>query len=429
VKARLYIPYTIRANRLSPASGRPNQLRKNALVMIPDTRPVCGKDLQEIKQNFGLKTNDVLVVLGFSITRWTTIACDEQEASKPLADPTLALLARFLDQHPETEVIARHPKPLEMYKLLNKIYAGDAAAEEGDDESSDVDEVDATLSAAEFGALFGGSTAAGNRWIKPDAGRISPSVTRLMLHMRSALLARPAARRKALLNEWSLVAAQESKVRQLVAEGKSPSPDVAHSGVGVIPAFRPVLGKDLQTIAQLFGLKSADAIALFGLSITKWGALINAEPEKPISDLSLALLVRFLDNHPDLAIGPKYPGVAEMFELINTITPTDQKTFSVLFGSDATAAYRWLKKGSKKTPAVERLMFHLKNHLLSKPKKPAQIRQAALAEWQQTVALEAKLRGSEDIFRTGKWFSKNGREGDEESGLPVSQQDEATAHA
>lgn len=381
--------------------------------MIPATRPVCGKDLHEIKQDFGLKTNDILSVLGFSITRWTTIACDPKESSKPVSDPTLALLVRFLDQHPETEVIARHPKPLEMYELLMEIFDGDSSK----------------LSVTEFAALFGGSTAAGNRWIRPDAGRISPSVTRLMLHMRAALLSRPKSQRKALVVEWSRLAAQESQVRKMVAEGATPRLDQFKPGAGAIPGFRPVMGKDLATIAQGFGLKSADSIALFGLSITKWGALINGEPDKAVSDLSLALLVRFLDNNPDLAIGPKYPGVAEMFELINTITPTDQKTFSILFGSDATAAYRWLKKGSSMSPAVERLMFHLKNHILSKPAKPEHIRLAALTEWQETVALEASLRGSEDIFRTGKWFSKNGREDEVSSTSSSESRGEAAAHA
>ena len=41
--------------------------------MIPDNRPVLGRDLDAVRQEFGLLTNDIIWVLSMSITRWTQI--------------------------------------------------------------------------------------------------------------------------------------------------------------------------------------------------------------------------------------------------------------------------------------------------------------------------------------------------------------------
>lgn len=171
----------------------------------------------------------------------------------------------------------------------------------------------------------------------------------------------------------------------------------------MIPTNRPVLGKDLDSIAQQFGMLVADACWLFGMSITKWMQVVRQNPEVPLKDPTLALLVRFLADHPELSVIPKFPSAEEMYALLNKVQPVDQKRFSALFGSEASATYRWLKPGSRMTPAVGRLMFYMKMAMLAaSPDKRGEM----LENWRETVKLEAQARGVDDIFKTGAWNPK-----------------------
>lgn len=171
----------------------------------------------------------------------------------------------------------------------------------------------------------------------------------------------------------------------------------------MIPTNRPVLGKDVDAIAQQFGMLVADACWLFGMSITKWMHVVRQKPDVPLKDPSVALLVRFLANHPELSVIPKFPSAEEMFALVNKVQEVDQKRFSVLFGSEASAAYRWLKPGSRMSPSVGRLMFYMKMALLAKsPSKRSEM----LEQWRETVRKEGVARGVDDIFKTGAWTPK-----------------------
>ncbi|WP_404666939.1 hypothetical protein [Roseateles asaccharophilus] len=140
------------------------------------------------------------------------------------------------------------------------------------------------------------------------------------------------------------------------------------------------------------------------MSITKWMHVVRQAADAPVKDPTLALLVRFLDQHPDMSVIPKFPEAQEMFDTVNKITDVDQKRFSVLFGSESSATYRWLKpSGSRVSPAVGRLMYYLKMALMAKP--PAD-RGVMLEDWRETVRLEAQARGVDDIFKQGSWKPK-----------------------
>ena len=168
----------------------------------------------------------------------------------------------------------------------------------------------------------------------------------------------------------------------------------------MIPLNRPVVGKDLDSVRQEFGMLTSDACWVFGMSITKWTEVVRKNADKPLNDPSLALLVRFLDQHPELQIVPKFPEAQEMFRLVQEIQDIDQKRFSVLFGSEFSATYRWLKPGSRMSPAVARLMHYMRLHLLaSKPRSRAEV----LQDWRTTVELEARARGAKDVFKSGDW--------------------------
>jgi hypothetical protein len=170
----------------------------------------------------------------------------------------------------------------------------------------------------------------------------------------------------------------------------------------MLPTDRPVLGKDLDAVRQKFGLMTTDFIWVLGISITRWMQIVRQAPNEPLKDPTLALLVRFLAEHPELSVVPKYPSPPEMFEMLNGISQVNAKQFSVLFGSEVSAAYRWMRQDARPSAAVNRLMYHLRSAMLMRD--PAG-RAEMLEQWRRTVELEAASRGSEDIFRTGKWTS------------------------
>lgn len=171
----------------------------------------------------------------------------------------------------------------------------------------------------------------------------------------------------------------------------------------MLPLNRPVLGKDLEAVRQQYGLLASDMIWVLGLSITRWTQIVRQAPDEPVKDPTLALLVRFLDQHPELAVIPKFPTPQEMLQLLNEVSEVDPKRFSVLFGSEVSAAYRWMRPDARPSSVVNRLMLFMKMAMLMRDQAG---RVELLDGWRRTVALEAQSRGAEDIFRTGKWTHK-----------------------
>ncbi len=139
------------------------------------------------------------------------------------------------------------------------------------------------------------------------------------------------------------------------------------------------------------------------MSITRWGQIAINGYEKPISDPTLALLIRLLDQHPELPVLPKAPTATEMYSMINQIVPLDQKRFSILMGSEASSSYRWLKRGVRQPAALQRLFYFFSLCILAKG--PGE-RIALLDRWANTVEEEAKARGVEEIFKAGRWTRK-----------------------
>lgn len=171
----------------------------------------------------------------------------------------------------------------------------------------------------------------------------------------------------------------------------------------MIPTNRPVLGKDLDSLRQTLGILTNEACFVFGMSITKWTELKGAGADEPLSDPTLALLIRLLDMNPELPVLPKYPSPQEMFDLINDIQQTEQKPFALLFGSEGSATYRWLQDGARVSPAVARLMYYLRLTLLNAP--PSK-REKLLKQWRDVVSKEGSARGVEDVFKSFAWNTR-----------------------
>ena len=168
----------------------------------------------------------------------------------------------------------------------------------------------------------------------------------------------------------------------------------------MIPTDRPVLGRDLETVRLAFGLATQDIIWVLGMSITRWMQIVRQAPDAPVKDPALALLVRFLAQHPELAVIPKQPTAPEMLAFMNEIADIEPKRFATYFGAESSAAYRWMRPDARPSSTVTRLMHFLKTALLM---QDAAGRTQLLEDWRKTVAQEARNRGVDDVFKTGRW--------------------------
>ena len=168
----------------------------------------------------------------------------------------------------------------------------------------------------------------------------------------------------------------------------------------MIPDTRPVLGRDLDAVRQEFGLLTNDIIWVLSMSITRWTQIVRQAPDEPVKDPTLALLVRFLSQHPELAVIPKQPTPAELFALMNEVADVEPKRFATYFGAESSASYRWMKSDARPSSTVTRLMHFMKIAMLMQD--PAG-RTQMLEDWRKTVEQEAKSRGVSDVFKSGRW--------------------------
>lgn len=169
----------------------------------------------------------------------------------------------------------------------------------------------------------------------------------------------------------------------------------------MIPSSRPVIGQDIDDLRLAYGLTTADACHLFGMTMGKWSETKNASQE-PLRDVSLALLVRLLDGNPGLFSPPQYPTPQEMKALFEACEgqPIEQYKISVLLGNDGSSAYRWLRLGSAQKPSVLRLMLYLEKALLALPEKE---RNEAFKTWKEVVNAEGSSRGISNVLKSGSW--------------------------
>lgn len=177
----------------------------------------------------------------------------------------------------------------------------------------------------------------------------------------------------------------------------------------MIPENRPVNGYDLDAIKQHLDLTTADACWLFGVSITKWTQVVRKNGDKPLDDPCLAMLVRFIDTHPEISILPRAPSAEDLYQMINSVVKTDYKRFAILLGNQASGGYRWIKLNGRQTPTLQRLMYMLRIALLSRPEAE---RPEILERWSGTVLNEGRTRGVDNVFVDGSWRPKKRRGAD-----------------
>jgi hypothetical protein len=94
--------------------------------MIPATRPVNGYDLLALREKLGLSTADFCWFFHLSMPKWTEMTSvkvasgDDIPAEKPVNDPALAFLVRWLDRHPDDLPMKENLTPQEFVQALKK---------------------------------------------------------------------------------------------------------------------------------------------------------------------------------------------------------------------------------------------------------------------------------------------------------------------
>jgi hypothetical protein len=85
---------------------------------------------------------------------------------EPIQDPSICILARWLDEHPEDCPIPRHPSPADIFQRLNDSPHGVAKLDK--------------VSKKEFGLVLGREASAGYRWVV-QGKETPPALSRLLL--------------------------------------------------------------------------------------------------------------------------------------------------------------------------------------------------------------------------------------------------------
>lgn len=134
--------------------------------MIPRTRPVVGRDLNDLRTRLGgITVTDACWLFGLQRNRWYQLT----KSDKPLDDVSLALFARILDVYPELCPIKPVPRAEWVFHWLK--------------------EINPNLDQRSFSLLLGREKSAAHRWLKLGAA-VSPKIERLFTTMQSLLLSR-----------------------------------------------------------------------------------------------------------------------------------------------------------------------------------------------------------------------------------------------
>lgn len=162
-------------------------------------------------------------------------------------------------------------------------------------------------------------------------------------------------------------------------------------------------------------LPVADFLWLFGLNPGHWSE-ITGRSEEAVKDPAVAILGRFLNEHPEAGIIPPTPQPAEIYDFFNLGTSITLKEFGLAFGRHMSAGHRWVSAG-KETPAIlHRMMIMLARHAEQTLKRElgdclkngvSDAERRVIAgiwrDWQAIVEKEAQSRGADNIWERTCW--------------------------
>lgn len=170
----------------------------------------------------------------------------------------------------------------------------------------------------------------------------------------------------------------------------------------MIPTNRPVLGRDIEVLRQKLGYTVEDMCWVIGVAMPGWSRIVKQRPDVPVRDVTIALITRFLDKYYELSFVPKFSNPEEVMNMIkgNDALMRDLggtaplKKMGILVGRDSSAGHRWSQSRRGISPAITRASLLIKNLAQNT---------GSIKDWIDTINIESRARGVEDIWRLGKW--------------------------
>ncbi len=165
-----------------------------------------------------------------------------------------------------------------------------------------------------------------------------------------------------------------------------------------IPDNRPVLGSDLVAFRDRYDLTNDDMMWMLGMSPTDWFETTGSARPRMLKDEARAILMRFVDECPELSPLGRRPNAGWLFEKLTEAhgPETTLKRFSLAFGRTSGAAFRWVRHGARPDPAAARLMAIW---LAADARGMGSI----FPHLEHLADTEAKARGVADLRRGGSW--------------------------
>lgn len=180
--------------------------------------------------------------------------------------------------------------------------------------------------------------------------------------------------------------------------------------VPVTPPSSPSSFDDVVRLQSMLGLSVMEMLSFLPMQRLEYDDA-KKHRDEPLSSISLALLVRALNRHPDLAWWPKAPEPMPVFRRIVTgLQAAGQQApslgeFSLALGLEYKTAYRW--KDFEEQGKFHPLKGKTINTLILLTKlmdKMGEVK--GWFEWQSIAEIESTSRGNSSIFTDRKWPKK-----------------------
>ena len=174
-----------------------------------------------------------------------------------------------------------------------------------------------------------------------------------------------------------------------------------------IPTTRPVIWQDLEDIRQRNGLTQSDLCDFFGIPQARWTDISKNKETMladVVKDVTVALLARIYDKHPNLMPQKKDEDLRLFYEYLNKLKPERltgstkgkdilKRHFAVYLGRNSSAGYAWLDHNKPASPQVHRVI------------QAVQKDTNAFELLEELTEVEARARGV-DPFKNGNWAKK-----------------------
>ena len=174
--------------------------------------------------------------------------------------------------------------------------------------------------------------------------------------------------------------------------------------MSLIPANRPVLGEDLDTLRESLALISADACWVFGTSTARWASFVRESRREPVNSGTIALLARAIDTYPGCIPMPPVARPDDVYAAVSVVMPgLDKRRLAVMFGREQSSGYRWMLDGSKISNTLSRLLAIFLTAFRPAAAVSGSDAREMLDWWNELVMAEARARGVPDVFESGRW--------------------------